>query len=116
MDRIEDLVRFVREHEADNLDRLLLSASRYPGIDVPFAVDQIKARRQVKEKLPAWYQNDRLVFPAKIAAEQCSSELTALYKKRLVGSDTCLCDLTGCLYGEINMRFLLRKALPSLFF
>ena len=34
MDRIEDLVRFVREHEADNLDRLLLSASRYPGIDV----------------------------------------------------------------------------------
>ena len=107
MDRIEDLVRFVREHEADNLDRLLLSASRYPGIDVPFAVDQIKARRQVKEKLPAWYQNDRLVFPAKIAAEQCSSELTALYKQRLVGSDTCLCDLTGGL--GIDSYFFSRK-------
>ena len=83
MEQIEELSRFIKEHASDDLNRLLLSASRYPGIDIPFVVDQLKSRRQIKDKLPSWYQNDRLVFPAKIAAEQCSSEQTALYKQRL---------------------------------
>ena len=34
-------------------------------------------------------------FPAKIAAEQCSSEQTALYKQRLVDPQAHVCDLTG---------------------
>lgn len=34
-------------------------------------------------------------FPAKIAAEQCSSEQTALYKQRLVEPQVHVCDLTG---------------------
>ena len=71
MEQIEELSRFIKEHASDDLNRLLLSASRYPGIDIPFVVDQLKSRRQIKDKLPSWYQNDRLVFPAKIAAEQC---------------------------------------------
>lgn len=90
-----ELGQFIKEHAQDDTNRLLLSASRYPEIDMPFAVEQILARRQIKEKLPSWYTNDNLVFPAKIAAEQCSSEQTAAYKQRLVGDDLCLCDLTG---------------------
>ena len=95
MEQIEELSRFIKEHASDDLNRLLLSASRYPGIDIPFVVDQLKSRRQIKDKLPSWYQNDRLVFPAKIAAEQCSSEQTALYKQRLVDPQAHVCDLTG---------------------
>ena len=64
MEQIEELSRFIKEHASDDLNRLLLSASRYPGIDIPFVVDQLKSRRQIKDKLPSWYQNDRLVFPA----------------------------------------------------
>lgn len=80
---------------ADDLNRLLLSASRFPGVDMPFAVEQIASRRQIKDKLPSWYANDALVFPAKIATEQCSSERTALYKQQLIEKDIHLCDLTG---------------------
>ena len=107
MEQIEKLSRFIKEHASDDLNRLLLSASRYPGIDIPFVVDQLKSRRQIKDKLPSWYQNDRLVFPAKIAAEQCSSEQTALYKQRLVDPQAHVCDLTGGL--GIDSYFFSRK-------
>ena len=89
------LMAFIQAHLSDDPDRLLLSASRYPEIDMPFVVAQITARRQIKEKLPTWYQQEQLLFPAKIAAEQCSSEQTALYKQQLVTAEDTLCDLTG---------------------
>ena len=89
------LMEFIQAHLSDDPDRLLLSASRYPEIDMPFVVAQITARRQIKEKLPTWYQQEQLLFPAKIAAEQCSSEQTALYKQQLVTKEDTLCDLTG---------------------
>lgn len=89
------LMAFIQAHLSDDPDRLLLSASRYPEIDMPFVVAQIIARRQIKEKLPTWYQQEQLLFPAKIAAEQCSSEQTALYKQQLVTEEDTLCDLTG---------------------
>ena len=103
--RQNDSIRqFIKDHASDDPTRLLLSASKYPGIDVPFAVEQILSRRQIKEKLPAWYRNDALFFPAKIAAEQCSSEQTARYKGRLVDASDSLCDLTGGL-GSILLSF-----------
>lgn len=86
---------FIREHTADDLSRLLLSASRYPGIDIPFVVDQIAARRQIREKLPSWYGLEDLIYPSRLAAEQCSSEQTARYKQRLVKEEDIVCDLTG---------------------
>lgn len=104
-----DLFRqFVKEHAADDLTRLLLSASRYPTIDISFAVEQIASRRQIKEKLPMWYANDALLFPSKISAEQCSSEQTASYKQRLVKESDRLCDLTGGL--GIDSFYFSRKA------
>lgn len=107
MNLTDTLRRFIREHASDDLTRLLLSASRYPEIDVPFAVEQIASRRQIRDKLPSWYADDRLIFPAKIAAEQCSSEWTAAYKQRLVKAGQCLCDLTGGL--GIDSYFFSRK-------
>ena len=99
--------QFIRDHASDDANRLLLGAKKYPQLDVPFLVDQILSRRQVREKLPSWYANEDLVFPAKIAAEQCSSERTALYKQRLVSSSDKLCDLTGGL--GIDSYFFSRK-------
>lgn len=88
------LKEFIRAHLSDNTDKLLLNAARYPEINIPFAVDQILARRQVKDKLPQWYANDELVYPSRISTEQCSSEITATYKQTLV-TGSCVCDLTG---------------------
>lgn len=86
---------FIKEHMDNDLDRLLFSAARYPEVDVMFAVEQISIRRHIREKLPAWYANEYLMFPSKITGEQCSSEQTALYKQRLLTSEKYLCDLTG---------------------
>lgn len=88
------LIDFIRRNENEDTDRLLFSASRHPDIDVPFAVGQILIRRQIRDKLPTWYANRKLIFPSRLSAEQCSSELTATYKQSLITGDT-LCDLTG---------------------
>lgn len=98
---------FIREHTGEDPVRLLLSASRYPEIDMPFAIEQIRVRKQIREKLPSWYQQEELVFPSKIAAEQCSSEATALYKQQLVEEGQHLCDLTGGL--RIDSYYFSRK-------
>ncbi|MCC8094936.1 MAG: class I SAM-dependent methyltransferase [Tannerellaceae bacterium] len=98
---------FIREHAGEDPVRLLLSASRYPEIDMPFAIEQIRGRKQIREKLPSWYQQEELVFPSKIAAEQCSSEATALYKQQLVEEGQHLCDLTGGL--GIDSYYFSRK-------
>lgn len=107
--KLTDTLRaFIREHAADDLTRLLLSASRYPEIDVPEAVRQIAARRQIRDKLPSWYANDALYFPARTAAEQCSSEPTAHYKAALIPCGATLCDLTGGL--GIDTYYFSRRA------
>lgn len=92
----EATLQFACEHLNDDTSRLLLSAHRYPGVDVPSAVEQIEARRRLRTKLPEWYALDRLVMGGRIPAEQCSSEQTARFKRRVMLSDArSLCDMTG---------------------
>jgi len=86
--------KFIEEHASDNLDRLLLNASKYQGVDVAWAVHQIDARRKMSAKLPLWANNPKLHFPVRLSMEQCSSEQTARYKASLCSGDT-MADLTG---------------------
>lgn len=98
---------FIARHESDSTESLLLHAQLYPDIDVPFAVNQILARKNIKDKLPLWYANRELIFPSRIATEQCSSETTASYKQQLIKGDT-VCDLTGGL--GIDSWYFAQKA------
>lgn len=91
----ESLSEFVRAHANDDVSELLLSAGRYPEVDMKIAAVQIQARMRVRGKLPHWWQQGRLFYPSVLAAEQCSSELTARYKQQLVHEHDILCDLTG---------------------
>lgn len=88
-------IQFIDQHQHDDPARLILAASRFPDLDIPFLADQIAARRQIRDKLPSWYANPQLIFPARVAAEQCSSEQTAAYKQQLTEPHWTLCDLTG---------------------
>ena len=54
-----------------------------------------------------WHNESRLFYPSVLAAEQCSSERTAIYKQRLVKSDDILCDLTGGL--GVDLYFFSQK-------
>ena len=86
---------FIDEHADNDLAQLLLAADRYPEINMPFAVEQIRARRYIRKKLPVWHANRSLLFPSKIAVEQCSSEQTARYKQQLIQDENHVCDATG---------------------
>lgn len=90
----EDTIRFISENLNTDINALLLSAKKYPDIDIAFCAEQIASRKQIKDKLPLWYDNINLWFPAKITTEQCSSEQTALYKQRLCSGNSG-CDMTG---------------------
>ena len=92
---MQALYSFIKDHADEDLAELLLAAGRYPDIDVPFAVEQLRARRSIREKLPTWYANRALLFPSKMAVEQCSSEQTARYKQRLIQDENHVCDATG---------------------
>lgn len=89
-----ELRDFIQQHINDDTAELLLAARRYQGIDIPFAVEQIEARKRLKTKLPEWYENVELVMGGKVPAEQCSSEVTARYKRSIIEGES-LCDMTG---------------------
>ncbi len=109
----ETLQKFILEHAKDDTSKLLLFASRYQDVDIRRAVVQIEARRKIKDKAPDWYWDDRLIYPSALAAEQCSSALTAMYKQRFVQGDDILYDLTGGL--GIDTFYFAQKAKQVLF-
>lgn len=71
---------FIRQHQDDNVRQLAFLGSKYPEVDMPFALDQIRGRKMARVKLPRWASIDGIIYPPHISMEQCSSEQTALYK------------------------------------
>lgn len=96
-----EIVAFAREHQGEDTARLLLSASRYPSIDVPAAVQQIEGLRVAQEKWPWLLQYKEFLYPPRLNREQSSSEATAEHKAQLA-DELCgeealvtVADLTG---------------------
>ncbi|MBP5527518.1 MAG: SAM-dependent methyltransferase [Bacteroidales bacterium] len=89
-----ECIDFVREHLHDDTARLLLSAARYPAIDMPLAVNQIEGLRMAGEKWPTLMDNEEYLFPPRLNREQASSEVTAHYKASLIAHHS-IADLTG---------------------
>lgn len=86
---------FIQKHLDDDTAELLFASKRYPDIDVPFAAEQIEARKRLKTKLPEWYGNAELIMSGRVPSEQCSSEQTARYKQSVIAGAESLCDMTG---------------------
>ena len=74
---------FIRQHQDDDVRQLAFLGSKYPEVDMPFALDQIRGRKMARVKLPRWASIDGIIYPPHISMEQCSSEATALYKAEL---------------------------------
>ena len=96
-----EIIKFAREHEDEDTARLLLSAARYPAIDMPLAVQQIEGRRTAREKWPSLLGCEAFLYPPRLNREQASSEETATHKvhvtEHLCGEASALtvADLTG---------------------
>jgi len=97
----KEFIDFVNSHLQDDTSRLLLTAARYPSIDMPAAVQQIEGLRAARDKWPSLLGCPAFLYPPRLNREQSSSEATAAYKARLAirlcGSDgpAAIADLTG---------------------
>ncbi len=91
----EAYIQFVTEHAGDDPERLLLSADRWPQVDVRRAARNIAARAKIRTKIPSWYAHPELEYPGSLPLEQASSEATALYKQAFVPDGARIADLTG---------------------
>ena len=101
-------IQFVMEHAGDDPERLLLSAGRWPEIDVRRAARNIGARAKIRTKIPSWYAHPELEYPGSLPLEQASSEATALYKQAFVPEGARIADLTGGL--GVDCWFMSRHA------
>lgn len=91
---------FIRQHQDDDVRQLAFLGSKYPEVDMPFALDQIRGRKMARVKLPRWASLEGIIYPPHISMEQCSSESTALYKAELAAR---LLGLPASSYG-IEMK------------
>lgn len=102
---------FIVAHRTDDPRQLALQASRFPDVDMPYALSQIQGWQAARRKLPSFAANQDIVYPPHLSMEQCSSEATALYKAEAVrrlldsfkgeedasekGCEASMTDLTG---------------------
>ena len=75
---------FVKAHGDDDVNMLALKGCGNADVNLPLALQQIAGRQKAKKKLPSWYLIEGLYYPLPLSMEQCSSESSALYKKRVV--------------------------------
>lgn len=88
------ILDFAREHRDSDVRALALKAKAFPGIDMPAALQQLAGYRIAVTKLPMWASRDDIIYGPQLSMEQCSSQVTALYKAALVTGSS-LVDLTG---------------------
>lgn len=78
------VIDFITTHANTAIDDLLLRTTALPGVPMSFIAAQVQARREQAKKLPTWVAEPWVMFPARIALEQASSERTANYKAALI--------------------------------
>lgn len=74
---------FIENHIRDDIRQLALKKTP-ADVDKLLALSQIEARQILSKKVPSWASNPDLLFPKHLSLEQCSSELTAKYKKKIM--------------------------------
>ncbi|MBQ8593705.1 MAG: SAM-dependent methyltransferase [Bacteroidaceae bacterium] len=103
--------QFIEQHADADIRQLALKASRYPTVDMPEAIRQIAGRKTARDKLPEWFEVKEIRYPSHLAMEQCSSEVTARYKARLMptGSNKGnLIDMSGGL--GVDFCYMAKRA------
>ena len=97
---MKKLAAFVAEHISDDVTRLILDRKKWPEVNMDMVVSCIESRKKLKGKVQEWFDEQRLIFPFKLSAEQCSSSATGRYKAelaaRIAGKSVWnIADLTG---------------------
>lgn len=92
---IEKILMLAKEHHSLSPDRIVLSNSIGDNAEMRRSIAlQVAMQSTLARKLPSWASKG-IYIPSQLNLEQCSSEVTALYKQSLVQPDDVLMDLTG---------------------
>lgn len=87
----------IRHYRNEDVARVALEIASHP--DRNFILQQIEGWQRLRHKLPAWTEEEELLYPPRLSAEQCSGQVAAEYKARVAadlptGKRTFI-DLTG---------------------
>lgn len=102
----KNVQEYIRTNVHADIVRISLSKSPFPALSSKELAQQLDGRKRCENKLPLWYDTVGIFYPAKLALEQSSSELTAKYKSGLVKGAKVI-DLTGG-YG-VDAAFFSQK-------
>lgn len=80
----EATLAFISVHRNTDVREVALHARGVEGVDVRFALEQIAGWQKARVKLPSWSAISGLIFPSRLALEQCSGQGTAVYKASIV--------------------------------
>lgn len=100
---------YIREHRDEDIRRLALGKAP-EGVTLRWCLQQIEGWQLARRKLPLWATTDGIWYGPRLSMEQCSSEETADYKRkiaeRLIPKEKRLrmVDLTGGL--GVDFSFL----------
>lgn len=97
---MEKEIAFIEINKTKSLPEIALTLSKHPELDKNFIINQINGLQKAQKKLPEFYQNNNIIYPASISIEQCSSEQTATFKTTIIrhsglAPESHLIDLTG---------------------
>ncbi|MCR5455592.1 MAG: SAM-dependent methyltransferase [Bacteroidales bacterium] len=77
-----------KQFAADNADAdvrgLALRLKEAADFRPKYVLQQIAGRQMMRRKMCTWAQNPDIVYPVHLSVEQCSSEFTANYKRKIV--------------------------------
>ena len=101
-----DILRtFISAHRNDDVRKLALQASKHRDIDMNYAVAQIAGWQRAKEKLPRWAATEGIEYPLHLPLEQCSSQLTAEYKRDAIRAFSSENDCPTDTYADLTAGF-----------
>ncbi|MCX2451652.1 hypothetical protein OQX61_10290 [Pedobacter sp. PLR] len=101
-----EVQEYINTHLTGDVFTIAMAKSPFPEVSSKELANQIAAKQKSVKKLPQWYHQELIYYPALISIEQCSSESTAAYKSGLAIGET-LIDLTGG-FG-VDSLFFARK-------
>lgn len=75
--------RFISDNREADIRSLALR--KVPkSVNVSWCLRQIEGYQLAKKKLPLWAETEDIWFPPRLSMEQCSSEMTARYKRGII--------------------------------
>ncbi len=89
-----EIQEFISVSTDKDISKLALQKNPFPKVNWVSILNQINAKKKAKDKLPTWFQTQKILYPTKISVEQTSSEKTAKYKANIINGEN-LIDLTG---------------------